>query len=387
MSATRLVEGTAGPAFAIADDGTILAVNPAGERLFDRPAHALVGRYCGDIVSALDASGQPTCRQDGCPTLEALEAGRATSLAWCAWQRPGGATLPISAHAIAVPRDARADRTAAIVLIHAEGMDVPGAPASVALDATAATRLCLLGATRVQQFGHEVTIRRRRSYELLAMLALAGDAGVGRDRLCDRLWPESSVGDGRAHLRVLVHGIRQALGAEVVVGPAPGAPCRDTLHLAPHVWTDVAAFEREANAFLEASPDAATTAADRVRRLQRATAIADLYRGDLGDGAAFGTWALPHRERLRSLLVRVLADAAVLAASTGNVQQAIAFCQRAVAADPLHEGFRVALITAYGRLGRRTEALAQYRAYRRLLASELSLKPSPAVERALRQAV
>lgn len=385
MSATRLVEGSAGPAFAIADDGTVLAVNTAGEQLFDRPARTLVGRYCGDVVAALDATGASVCRTDGCPTLEALEAGRATSLGWCAWVRPDGAPMPISAHAIAVPRDARAgDRAAAIVLIHTEDTDTTSGLAGTSLGAVATTRLHLLGATRVQQLGDDVTIRRRRSYELLAMLALAGEAGVGRDRLCDRLWPESPVGDGRAHLRVLVHGIRQALGAEVVVGPAPGAPCRDTLHLASHVWTDVGAFEREANAFLDAS---AGSPADRTRRLQRATAIADLYHGDLGEGAAFGTWALPHRERLRSLLVRVLADAAVLAASTGNVPQAITFCQRAVTADPLHEGFRVALITAYGRLGRRTEALAQYRAYRRLLASELSLKPSPAVERALRQAV
>src|ERR671914_1373790 len=50
-----------------------------------------------------------------------------------------------------------------------------------------------------------------RMQRLLARVALAGAAGVSRDRLACELWPDSSGVQARTNLRKLLHDLRRAL--------------------------------------------------------------------------------------------------------------------------------------------------------------------------------
>src|SRR5690606_20848860 len=95
-------------------------------------------------------------------------------------------------------------------------------------------------------------------------------------------------------------------------------------------------------------------------RLEEAIA---LYRGGLDEFGKFGEWVAPHRERLRAHYLSLLAAVIPALARCGRIEDAIAYCHRAVDADPLAEDFQLALLTAYGHLGQRTAALAQYRDY------------------------
>jgi DNA-binding SARP family transcriptional activator len=370
----QLIDGTTEPAIAIAADGRILGINEPAERYLGAPAEAVLGRYCGDVVRAVGRDGQSACRASGCETLEAFVAGRAETIDWCGRIHADGRQCAMSGTLIATPPDARDDGTVGLIILHDQSLNgLPAAPYR-----REGLRLRFLGAPVITLDGAPVRLARRRVLEVLAMLALAGPDGLHRDRICDLLWPNAPAGRGRGHLRVLMHSLRQALGDGIVV-PHPSL---DTLRLHPGVWVDLREFEAGASAILNATgPLNARATCDAIDEL------ISLYGGDLGECSAFGTWSVPARERLRGLHVALLARAVPLAPLAGDACAAIDYCRQALTMEPLLEEFQVALIQLYGELGRHQEALAQYQAYRRLLASETGALPSPAFERAIRRAM
>jgi DNA-binding SARP family transcriptional activator len=388
MSAANLVNWTLAPSIAVTADGRVIAVNEACERLTGQPAEALLGRSCSDVVMATDAAGGRVCRTEGCPTLASLAVGQAVALPWCDWIRHDGRRTPISATVLVIPRTERADHAAAVIMVHVADR---GAALKASMPATTTedppVRVQLLGKAACWRGDACQPVRRRGVLELLAILALAGDAGVPRTRISNTLWPDAPPGNGRTHLRVLLHSLLQMLGPDVVESPPHTSMQGEMVRLGGHVWTDIAEFAARAIPRPAATHARPGTAADGQARLAEIDELLQLYRGDLDEAGEFGMWVTPHRERLRTRALGLLAEAAPLAAYLGRADRAVAYCLRAVELDPLHEGFRVALITAYGRLGQRSAAAAQYRTYRRILEEELSIQPSLVVERALREAV
>ncbi|MDO9444505.1 MAG: PAS domain-containing protein, partial [Dehalococcoidia bacterium] len=281
MGIERLVEGSIGPAFAIASDGRIVAVNTAAAELTGQPAHELLNQYCGDVVSALDGVGKRLCRPEGCPTLEALAGGQPTDLPWCSWQTPDGTHLPLSATAVAIPGDARPDSTAALILLH-----LAGAPAaSKEVDPAGAAgeiHVRLFGRPECTRDGAVQPVPRRRAFELLALLAFAGNRGLARERICEILWPDPSGGSERTHLRVLLHTLRQSLGREVTETVDPDD--RGRLRLATDIAVDIVAFERGATALQQCDP-ATHLGADAEGRLREIDTLLSLYVGDLDEAA------------------------------------------------------------------------------------------------------
>src|SRR5262245_54481597 len=83
-------------------------------------------------------------------------------------------------------------------------------------------------------------VSQRRRLALLALLAVAQDTGMSRDKLLACLWPESEAERARHVLNQLLYAQRRQVGsAALFLG-------RKTLRLNPaEIWTDVGAF-REA---------------------------------------------------------------------------------------------------------------------------------------------
>src|SRR5690242_3634766 len=83
-------------------------------------------------------------------------------------------------------------------------------------------------------------VTQRRRLALLAMLAVAGEAGVSRDKLIAQLWPETDTERARHSLRQWIFLLRRDLGGDedVLVGTTD-------LRLNPKLITsDVGDFER-----------------------------------------------------------------------------------------------------------------------------------------------
>ena len=81
------------------------------------------------------------------------------------------------------------------------------------------------------------TVQRQR-IALLAVLAVAGERGMSRDRILGLLWPESPEDRARRSLSNALYELRRALGDNAILGSG------DDLRLNPNdVASDVAEFE------------------------------------------------------------------------------------------------------------------------------------------------
>ncbi len=152
----------------------------------------------------------------------------------------------------------------------------------------------------------------RRAMALLALLAVAGERGVDRDRACELLGL-SDKGDPDA-LTVAVDAIRNAVG--------PGDLRTDrTLHVNPTVVrSDVAEFERALD--------------DRDARIAVALYTGPFLGGfSLPDAPAFDAWAARERERLERRLRSAQAMLALRNTPTGRTA-GIPAIKRSASATP-----------------------------------------------------
>jgi DNA-binding SARP family transcriptional activator len=112
-----------------------------------------------------------------------------------------------------------------------------------------------------------------------------------------------------------------------------------------------------------------------------------LYRGPfledlmLADGIGFEEWAVVQRERLHRLLLEALYQLAAAHEARGQMEEALGCVWRQLELDPWLEEAHLQAMRLLASAGRRSEALAQYSLCRRLLASELGVKPADATTR------
>jgi DNA-binding SARP family transcriptional activator len=233
-------------------------------------------------------------------------------------------------------------------------------------------RLELLGGLRASRGGVPLAdLRSRKAQALLAYLAVTGRPHP-REALAGLLWGSSPEAFARTSLRQALANLRRLVGDHLETTHAAAG-------LRPEgVWTDAAALE----ALLAESAPAAATGATGEADLDRLRAAVALYGGDflagLGvpDAPAFDEWAAVERERLRQAAVGALRRLAAAHAARGAPDEAGAALRRALALEPWLEEAHRELMAVLAGAGRRSEALAQYAACRRVLAEELGVEPA-----------
>jgi DNA-binding SARP family transcriptional activator len=235
-------------------------------------------------------------------------------------------------------------------------------------------RISLFGGFEPRLDGSPLALRLpRKALGLLACLAARRGRGSARDTLGALLWGGSRPDQARHSVRQALLSTRQALSAcgQYAAVVADG----DTLALDPKlVDVDVAEFE----AMLE---DGAVPA------LEKAAA---LYRGEFLDGfrvgeAGFDDWAASERARLRERARHALSGLLVHQDDSGAVAPAIETALHLLRVDRTQERVHRTLIQLYNRIGRRADALRQYRTCVGMLRSELGVEPAPETVRLYRE--
>ncbi len=202
---------------------------------------------------------------------------------------------------------------------------------------------------------------QRRPLALLALLAVAGERGLSRDKLIGCLWPEREEERARHVLAQTLYALRRALpGAEVVLGTSE-------LRLNPEaIRSDVTEFESAL-----AAGDVEQAAA-----LYTAPFLDGFY---LNDAPEFERWAERERVRLAQRARAALERAARQAAARGDAQRAVEWWRSLARLDPLDARAALGLMEALAAAGDRAGALQHARVHEVLLREELDVAPDPAV--------
>jgi DNA-binding SARP family transcriptional activator/tetratricopeptide (TPR) repeat protein len=203
----------------------------------------------------------------------------------------------------------------------------------------------------------------KKTRALLAFLAATGEAHP-RQRLCDLLF--DGPDDPRAGLRWSLTKLRGAIDAKCIATTGD--------HVRVDAIVDLARHRQETSTGIASlDVDALTRAATRFR--------GEFLEGlDLPDCHRFDEWCVGQREALRRDRVALLV--ALVDRLRDRPDDALRWARARVAVDPLAEVGHVALVELLARLGRRREAMEQVDRCKRILASELSMQPSIALEKA-----
>jgi serine/threonine-protein kinase len=202
---------------------------------------------------------------------------------------------------------------------------------------------------------------QRRRLGLLALLALAGERGLSRDRIEAYLWPESDRARARHALDQLLYGTRRELGYESV-----GSSGTD-LRLNPRVVrADICAF-------------------DEAVREERWEDAVRLYAGPvlngvhLEDSSELELWIDAARMQRHQDQLGALDALARAASRRGDVMETVRWRRRQAAVDPLSGPIALDLMRALDAADDRAGALQHARLYQQLVTTTLQVEPDSEV--------
>lgn len=224
-------------------------------------------------------------------------------------------------------------------------------------------RVGVLGPLEVVVDGEPRAAGPPRERAVLAQLALNAGRTVPTDRLVDAVWGEAPPGTARTQVQICVSALRRRLGSPRAIATRPGG-------YALAVRPDDVDVHRFARLVERADGEDGPTAARTLRTalaLWRGPALADV------DGEVARVAATALEERRLAVAERRLD----LDLDLGRADDLIGELRELVAAHPLRESAHRLLMLALYRAGRPADALAAYRAARRVLAEELGVDPGP----------
>jgi predicted ATPase/DNA-binding SARP family transcriptional activator len=245
-------------------------------------------------------------------------------------------------------------------------MDKPG---------EAALQIGLLGPLQVRdQAERPVSVGGRQLRVLLILLAADAGRVVPARTLTDGLWPDQHPADPGNALQTLVSRLRAALRGAGCDGLIESYPAGYRLAVPPEA-VDALAFQAMAAAGRRALGDGDPATAARTLRealgLWRGQALADAAGCDFADAAAM---------RLAELREEAALDRMEAELLLGDAANLVGELKATVSAGPLAERPRALLMRALAAAGRQAEAIAAYTEARELLADQLGVDPSPALE-------
>lgn len=202
---------------------------------------------------------------------------------------------------------------------------------------------------------------QRRRLALLALLAVAGDRGMTREKLVAFLWPESTTENARHSLDQLLYYLRRNVHEELLMGTDP-------LRLNPQiVSSDLTAFAAAATG-------------------NNAETLMSLYRGPFLDGfflnaaQEFDEWVEAQRARLHSLYAAALYRLARAADQDEQHTVAIERWRALTAVEAFDARANLGLMRALSAAGDPRSALRHARAYEELSRLKLGEALSPEVQ-------
>jgi two-component SAPR family response regulator len=228
-------------------------------------------------------------------------------------------------------------------------------------ETTSHVELAGLGRTLVKLGGRTLSEIKKLPREVL--FYLVDHQAVERDVLMETFWPHYNPGRQISNMHTAIYTLRRALGKDAILQSGTQYSLNPDLP----VVCDVHEYERAANVALSLPPG-------DPRRLFALTAAINSYHGQFLPEFA-SEWVVERRRRLEMRYLDLLATHAEEALVRDQPVRAVTTLRQALEIDPLRDDTNMRLLEALGRLGRRSEVVAHYQRYVRLLADELGLDP------------
>jgi two-component SAPR family response regulator len=220
-----------------------------------------------------------------------------------------------------------------------------------------------LGKGLIIRNGHTGLSERQALMVKEVFLFILLNGPIERDAIGLVFWPDLSAKKVTNNFHNVLHRIRRALGADVVMTEKGRYRLGDVDY-----WFDVKEFEALVKRARLLPPQDWQTE-DLWQRSVK------LYQGDFLPEAE-RVWCISKRETLREMYVEALIGMGKCHKARRGFEEAINWYQRALEVDELQEDVYRDIMLCYAEAGQRAEALAQYYRCQEVLGNELGIKPS-----------
>lgn len=216
--------------------------------------------------------------------------------------------------------------------------------------------------------------RRKKARQLFQLFLTNRRTLLHREQITEMLWPELTADDAARDFKIAYNALTKVLEpARERNAPSAyvlRAGSRYGLRPEADVWLDAAVFDDQ----ISAGDRLLHTDANAARRLYR-SALA-LYQGDYLLEFPYEEWADQERKRLLNRYIRTAERLARSLLQAGDWEEAVEVAQALLLHDNCWEPAYQVLMTAYTRLGNRTQALRVYQQCVDTLWQELGIAPT-----------
>ena len=236
------------------------------------------------------------------------------------------------------------------------------------MDDRVTTALRVLGPLEVVRDGEPVRLGSAQQRRLLAVLVVHANEVVSSDRLVDVLWGDDPPPSATHTLQTLLSRLR----ADARRRPPRDVPPGYRLRVASGE-VDALRFEELVRVGLGSAdrPEIALGAFDEAL---------GLWRGSPYGEFASEEFAAAEVARLVELRARAIEERSAALLELGRPEEVIGELEAEIAAEPFRERLRALLMLALARAGRPVESLRAYEEFRRFLADEVGVVPSPGLQ-------
>jgi DNA-binding SARP family transcriptional activator len=226
----------------------------------------------------------------------------------------------------------------------------------------------LLGQARVHRDDgtvvEPVAWRTGKTFDMVRVLALAGDRPVPVEVLVDLLWPTADPARGATSLRTAACQVRKVLGRDSLERVGNALALRGA-------WVDTRAYQELATRVADARERECPAALVQLVREAEA-----LYEGDVDVAGTDCTALHQARSELRRLRGQLLVEAAEATGACGAWRESLELAQRADASEISDRSTR-ALMRAWFALGETARPVEDFERLRRHLANAYGVDPAP----------
>lgn len=229
----------------------------------------------------------------------------------------------------------------------------------------------VLGGFAVRQGGETIppsAFKGRLVQRLIRVLVSRRGAFVAREALTEALWPDGAPADPERNLNVLVNRARRAIGDPSIIATSPGGYS---------ITTKVCVIDSEVfltHSRLGCDMLAVGRAGEALREFREAL---DRWGGEPLPEDTYEDWAEQYRAELNRSYLEALEGGASAALRVGDPALSARLAEAAVSREPLKEGCNLLFVQALAHAGHAAGALEAMAEFRRVLADELGLDPSP----------
>jgi DNA-binding SARP family transcriptional activator len=213
---------------------------------------------------------------------------------------------------------------------------------------------------------------QQRPGHVLKYLVCERNRVVHAEEIAEALWPNAGPA-ALNNVRHFIHSLRDKLEPDrpkrapsSFIAAVQGGYAIDRRR----VQIDADDFEEAAKKGIDAARRGAITEAEA----ELAKAL-ELYRGDFLSDEPYAEWTYPERDRLRGLTTQCLRLLATILAKRDDIDGASAVLEQLAELEPYDAEVHRQLLTAWLRLGRRTEAARRYTSFRMRMLREFGEEP------------